>query len=318
MVTADQSDSKITLLGISDTALYLCSKWVSETKYTNEGETEFAAAQGILQSSPGASTLIFISLGPGLKLHLDVGECKHSEWLRGHPADYFCEALTFFCSENGSLSGLLNMSTEAKNDLWGTLDVDCYSLWAVWALECNYGPLSLWREWTDGSDSAELSLDQQMHWDFSVLEESQKSDLSAVAHRHIGCCIHLDSGFAVVEDAILDTLQCLGTELAVEERILSGVLDKTTFALELDNFHIVSGNGTCLTAADLLDSSHPFWSIQLSYEDLLVVHCHHREGEGDADGEREAFRDGDDDKDDAEVDLAGELGEEGSSNARSL
>jgi hypothetical protein len=112
----------------------------------------------------------------------------------------------FWAKRAGCSTGSNDVCTETKNNLWCTLDVNNDLVWVAGALKGYDRPLALWREWAGASNSTELSLDEKMDRDSSVLEESEKSSLSATTNRYVGGGIHLDSGIGVVEDTVVDAL----------------------------------------------------------------------------------------------------------------
>ena len=311
VVAADESDAELSVLsGVSDAGLDLWSEWVLHTEGSEEVELELSDAEGVLEGSAWGGAEAFESLDKVLEVHLDVGEGHDSEWLSGHVADVLKGLVSLVLAELDDLAADEHVAAHVNDDLWGTLDVNGNLLVSIWVLKSHGRSLLLGGEWADSADSAELSLDEQVDWDVGILEETEEADLGAVADWDVGGGVHLDSGVAVEEDGVLDALDALVGELAVEEGVLSGVLDSSSFAVELGDPHVVPGDRAGLAAADLLDTTHLLWSIELPDEQLVLVHSHDSEGEGHTDGEWKSFGDGDDHEHNYEGDVLAELADD--------
>ena len=92
-----------------------------------------------------------------------------------------------------------------------------------------------------------------MNWNLCVLEELKKGNLGTVSDWDVAGGVHLDSGLTVIEDTFLDELDSVCGEFTMKKCIFSSVLDLSSLTVELRHFHIVHGNGSCLTAAYFLD-----------------------------------------------------------------
>jgi hypothetical protein len=111
--------------------------------------------------------------------------------------------------------------------------------------------------------------------DFSLLEELDESDFSAVSNWDVeSLVVHFDSGFAVEEDALLDELDDVVGEFAVEEGVLSAVFDESALTVELGHFHVVLSQSACFAGADLLNAAHDLWGVKVLDQDAVVLHPH--------------------------------------------
>jgi len=135
-----------------------------------------------------------------------------------------------------------------------------------------------------GLDSVDLSLNQNMNWNISILQKLHKADLSLVSDWHVVDGIHFDSGLAVVEDTRLDLIESVGVQIAMKERVLTSILDWFRFAVELSNFHLSRSYTSGLAAKEIIDLTEFFWGIQLSNEDLVLVHLLNAESQGNSNG----------------------------------
>lgn len=140
---------------------------------------------------------------------------------------------------------------------------------------CSQGSLGGGVEWKLSKGVVVLLLDQEVNWDFGILEESQQRLFSLVTDCFVSGVSHFDSGVTVVKDTFLDFLNGSIGEFTVVDSVLSRVLDWVLlFTMEFSNLHVSSGDGSGLSAADLVNLSHLFWGIELSNQDLLLVHLH--------------------------------------------
>lgn len=146
-----------------------------------------------------------------------------------------------------------------------------------------------------------------MNWNVSILEELEQSDFGTVSNRHIGSSIHLNSCLTVVKNGLLDEALGMVRLDAVEESIGSVHNDVAVAAVELHNLHVVLGNGRCFSNENLLNTAHLLWGVEFANQDVLRVHSHDGEGKRNSDGQRETLWDGDYNKHNNQVDVAGKL-----------
>jgi hypothetical protein len=208
VVSTDQPNGDLCVnTGVTDGTGNDISEWVSEAKSGEICQTKLARSKRILQSFLGGSSLILVLAIPGVNIHLSIGKSEHTEWSGSHGVNSCGLFISIFCAKHADCScGSDDMCTESKDNLWCTLDVNNDLVWVAGALKGYDRPLGFWGEWAGASNSTELSLDEKMDRDSGVLEESEKSNLSAATNRHVGGGIHLDSGLGVVEDAVVDAL----------------------------------------------------------------------------------------------------------------
>jgi len=102
-------------------------------------------------------------------------------------------------------------------------------------------------------DSIDLSLNQNMNWNVSILQKLHKADLSLVSNWHVVDGIHFDSGLTVVEDTRLDLIESYWVQIAMEEGVLTSILDWFRFAVELSNFHLSRSYTSGLAAKKVID-----------------------------------------------------------------
>lgn len=109
-----------------------------------------------------------------------------------------------------------------------------------------------------------FEVDQQVNRDVCILKHLKEPALGAVTDRRELGSDHFNSGIGVEEDALLDSLDGLVAELAVEEGIFPRVFDLSGLTIEVLDLHLVLGQGGGLAAAQLLDRSHLLRGIQIS------------------------------------------------------
>lgn len=148
-----------------------------------------------------------------------------------------------------------------------------------------------------GLDSVDLSLDQDMNWNISILQEFHEANLSLVSYWHVVDSVHFDSGFAVVEDTRLDFVESVWVQIAVKECVLAGIFDKFGFAVELSDFHLSSGDTSGLAAKEIVDLTKLLWGIQLSHENLVDEHLFNAESKRNSNCQRKTFWNGNNDED---------------------
>ena len=115
------------------------------------------------------------------------------------------------------------------------------------------------------------------------MERSEKR-VRSVPRLCLGVC-------SVEEDALLDSSLGFPAELAVFKSIFSGVLDHGGLAIESRHLHPVLSQSGGLAADQVLDLTHPLWSVQVSHQDFLLDHLKNTECKGDLDGERQSLWD---------------------------
>jgi len=152
-------------------------------------------------------------------------------------------------------------------------------------------------------DSIDLSLNQNMNWNVSILQKLHKANLSLVSNWHIVDGIHFDSSLTVVEDTRLDLIESIGVQIAVEECVLTSILDWFRFAVELSNLHLSSSYTSGLAAKKVIDLTKLLWGIQLSNEDLVLVHLLDAESERNSNGQRKTFWNGNNDEDNNQINV---------------
>lgn len=152
-------------------------------------------------------------------------------------------------------------------------------------------------------DSIDLSLNQNMDWDISILQKLHKANLSLVSDWHIVYGIHFDSGVTVVEDTRLDFVESVWVQIAMKECVLTSILDWFGFAVELSNLHLSSGYTSGLAAEKVIDLTKLFWGIQLSNKNLVLVHLLNAESEGNSNGQRKTFWNGNNDEDNNQINI---------------
>jgi len=149
----------------------------------------------------------------------------------------------------------------------------------------------------------------------SILEELEKCDLCSVTDGHERGHIHLNLGFTVVQDSLLDSGQGIWAKLAIEKSVFPGILNSLLLAKEFSHLHLVLGDGPRLAAANLVNSSHLLWGIELAHQNFVVEHSHDCESKGDSDCKWQSFRYRDNENNNDEGYFLGQLAEEGSSNS---
>jgi hypothetical protein len=142
-----------------------------------------------------------------------------------------------------------------------------------------------------------------MDWDISILQKLHKANLSLVSDWHIVYGIHFDSGVTVIEDTRLDFVESVWVQIAMKECVLTSILDWFGFAVELSNLHLSSGYTSGLAAEKVIDLTKLFWGIQLSNKDLVLVHLLNAESEGNSNGQRKTFWNGNNDEDNNQINI---------------
>jgi len=150
-------------------------------------------------------------------------------------------------------------------------------------------------------DSVDLSLNQNMNWNISILQELHKANLSLISNWHVVDGIHFNSGLTVIEDTRLNFIESVGVQIAMKECVLTSILDWFRFAVELSNFHLSSGDTSGLTAKEIVDLTKSLWSRQLSNENLVFIHLLNAESERNTNGQRKTFWNGNNDEDNNQI-----------------
>lgn len=103
-----------------------------------------------------------------------------------------------------------------------------------------------------------------MDWDFSLLEELDQTDFCSISNWDVqSFIVHFDSGFTVEKDALFNEFNHIVREFTVEEGILSAVFDESALTVELGNLHIVLSQSASFASADLLNTAHDLWGVQV-------------------------------------------------------
>lgn len=152
-------------------------------------------------------------------------------------------------------------------------------------------------------DSIEFSLDQNVDRDVGVLQEFHETNLSLVSNWHIVDSVHFDSSLTVVENTSLDFVERNIVQVTVEEGVLTSIFDRSRFAVELSDLHLGRSYTSSLAAEKVVDLTKLFRSVQLSNENLVLVHLLNTECQGDTNCQGKTFRDGNNDEDNYQVDV---------------
>lgn len=88
-----------------------------------------------------------------------------------------------------------------NNNLWSTLNINSYEIIVVWVSNSGQRSLSNGAEWNNSFDSAQFLLDLIVYWNFSILQELNKTSFGSISDRYVvSFVVHFNSSFAVVQD----------------------------------------------------------------------------------------------------------------------
>jgi len=117
-----------------------------------------------------------------------------------------------------------------------------------------------------------LFIDQDMDWNICILKKLEESNFGAITNWLVNYIVHLNSCIAIVQNGFLNSRESFLAKFTFKESVFPVIDDLSILCEELSHFHFIFGKSTCLSTANLLNTTHPLWSFKVFDKDLLFKH----------------------------------------------
>ena len=139
---------------------------------------------------------------------------------------------------------------------WSSFHIDTNGVIHFWVVHSDVRSLEVAVEGDMGKHSAFLHGHLFVHCNLSLLKPSDERNFSALANRLVERVLgHFNVSLGIPNDALNNSLDHSGVEIAVEESIQTAVLHIDALSVEVYDFHLFGGHGAGLAKAKISDEA---------------------------------------------------------------